>query len=292
MRVSSLLVVAGALALAPGAFAQAFATNHLSGNSDDSDALIMFDPSDPSGYTTVGSMGVPNIGFSGLDFDANGNLWAYASYYKSTGGAASGLYSVDPSTGQATAVGQSFQSLQDLAYNPANGKMYGVNTQQASITRLYEVDLATGATTQVGEVSGLPGQHYIQGLGIDSQGNFFLHDVANDVIFRGDGSSFSSMYELDIVTVSSQGLGIDWSRDDTGYHTLVGQGEFPNYVSTVNSFAVDGSGYFEGDAFGPNDEGGFPPVQAGDIAIMPIPAPGGAAIVALAGGVALRRRRS
>jgi hypothetical protein len=112
MRVSSLLVVAGALALAPGAFAQAFATNHLSGNSDDSDALIMFDPSDPSGYTTVGSMGVPNIGFSGLDFDANGNLWAYASYYKSTGGAASGLYSVDPSTGQATAVGQSFQSLQ------------------------------------------------------------------------------------------------------------------------------------------------------------------------------------
>jgi hypothetical protein len=170
--------------------------------------------------------------------------------------------------------------------------MYGVNTQQASITRLYEVDLATGATTQVGEVSGLPGQHYIQGLGIDSQGNFFLHDVANDVIFRGDGSSFSSMYELDIVTVSSQGLGIDWSRDDTGYHTLVGQGEFPNYVSTVNSFAVDGSGYFEGDAFGPNDQGGFPPVQAGDIAIMPIPAPGGAAIVALAGGVALRRRRS
>lgn len=291
MRFSSVLVVAGALALAQGAFAQAFATNHISGNPDDSDSLIVFDPSSPGGYATVGSMGVPNIGFSGLDFDGDGNLWAYASFYKSTGGAASGLYSVDPSTGQATPVGQSFQSLQDLAYNPVDGKMYGINTQQAAFTRLYEVDLTTGATTQVGMLSGLPEQHYIQGLGIDSQGNFFLHDVANDVIFRGDGASFTSMYELDIVTASSQGLTVDWSRDDAGYHAIVGQGEFPNYVSAVNTFAVDGSGYFEGDAFGPNDAGGFPPVQAGDIAIMPIPAPGGAAVVALAGAVMLRRRR-
>jgi hypothetical protein len=293
MRSSSLLALAAALSAAPGVFAQAFATNHLSGFADDSDALIMFDPSSPSGYTTIGSTGVPNIGFGGLDFDAAGNLWAYASYYKSTSGAASGLYSINPVTGQATAVGQSFTSLQDLAYNPVDGKMYGINTQQAAVTRLYEVNLATGATTQVGTFSGLPQQHFINGLGIDSQGSFYLHDVANGMIFQGDGSSFSQMYDLDIVTVSSQGLTIDWSRGDTGYHTLVGQGEFPNYVSTVNSFEVDGSGYFPGDAFGPNDLDGLPPVQAGDMAIMPaIPAPGGAAVLALAGAASLRRRRS
>ncbi|MFG0292221.1 MAG: SMP-30/gluconolactonase/LRE family protein [Phycisphaerales bacterium JB050] len=293
MRVSSVFMMASVLALTPGAFAQAFATNHLAGNTDGSDALIMFDPSSPSRYTTIGSTGVPNIGFGGLDFDANGNLWAYASYYKTTGGAASGLYSIDPLTGQATPVGQSFTSLQDLAYNPVDGKMYGINTQQAAITRLYEVDLATGSTTQVGSFTGLPEQHYINGLGIDSQGNFYLHDVANGMIFQGDGSSFSSLYDLDVVTVASQGLTIDWSRDDTGYHTLVGQGEFPNYISTVNSFSVDGSGYFYGDAFGPNNLDGIPPVQAGDIAIMPaIPAPGGAALMALAGAVSLRRRRS
>lgn len=284
-------MIAGALLAAPGASAQMYATNHLSGFADGSDALIMFDPASPGSYTTIGSLGVSNVGFSGLDFDASGNLWAYASFYKSTGGAAAGLYSVDPATGQATAIGQSFQSLQDLAYNPVDGKMYGVNTQGASVTRLYEIDLDTGTPTQVGVFTGLEDQHYIQGLGIDSQGRFYLHDVANDAIYEGDGVSFTSLYDLDVVTVSSQGLTVDWSRNDRGYHALVGQGEFPNYISTINTFGTDGSGYTSGDAFGPNDQDGLPPVQAGDIAMMPIPAPASGLVLGLAGLMASRRRR-
>ncbi|MFU8829693.1 MAG: DUF4394 domain-containing protein, partial [Phycisphaerales bacterium] len=260
MRSSLFFMMAGALCAAPLASAQMYASNHLSGFADGSDALIMFDPGNPGGYTTIGSFGVPNIGFGGLDFDSNGNLWAYASFYKSTGGAATGLYSVDLTTGQATPVGQSFHSLQDLAYNPANGKMYGINTQQAAVTRLYEIDLSTGSTTQVGTFSGLPNQHHINGLGIDSQGNFYLHDVANDMIHVGDGLNFSTLYQLDVVTVSSQGMTIDWSRNDQGYHALVGQGDFPNYISTLNSFAIDGSGYHYGQPFGPNDDSGLPPV--------------------------------
>lgn len=284
-------MVAGALCAAPAAFGQAFATNHLAGLGNNSDALVMFDPANPSAYTTVGSLGVANIGFGGLDFDASGNLWAYASYHKVTGGAVGGLYSIDPNTGQASAVGSNFQSLQDLAYNPVDGKMYGINTQQNSITRLYEVDLSTGSTTQVGQLTGLTGTHYILGLGFDSQGNMYLHDVANDLILSGNGSSFSTLYDLDIVTTGSQGLTLDWSRDDQGYHSLVGQGEFPNYISTLNGFAPDGSGYTYGPAFGPNDQSGLPPVQAGDIAIMPIPAPATGLLAGFAGFAAMRRRR-
>ncbi len=291
MHRSRYILVAAALCSAPTAFGQAFATNHLGGYSDNSDALIMFDPANPADYTTIGSLGAANIGFGGLDFDANGNLWAYASYHKVTGGAIGGLYNIDISTGQATAVGNSFQSLQDLAYNPVDGKMYGINTQQNSITRLYEVDLNTGSTTQVGQLTGLTGTHYILGLGFDSLGNMYLHDVANDRILTGDGASMSTLYTLDIVTTGSQGLTIDWSRDDRGYHTLVGQGEFPNYISTVNSFYSDGSGYTYGPAFGPNKENGLPPVQAGDIAIMPIPAPATGLLAGLAGLSAARRRR-
>jgi len=72
--------------------------------------------------------------------------------------------------------------------------------------------------------------------------------------------------------VGSQGIGIDWSRDDTGYHTAAGQGEFPEFYGTLNTFALDGSAYVWGSEFGPvlGDGPLFPPqVQGGDVTAMP-----------------------
>src|SRR5690606_37526695 len=118
----------------------------------------------PAGWTVVGSMGVDNVGFGGMDFDANGNLWAYASFYKSTGGAASGLYSIDTSTGLATPVGDAPRRfLDDIAFNPANGKMYGLKTQN-NATYLWTINLNDGELTYAGEVSGLQDRHNVNGL--------------------------------------------------------------------------------------------------------------------------------
>ncbi len=249
----------------------AYAPNSLSNNPDQSDDLIRFDPAAPSGYSVVGSMGVGNIGFGGMDFDADGNLWAYASFYKSTGGAASGLYLVDLETGKATAQGVSLQSLQDIAFNPADGKMYGVNTRQASITTLYEINLGTGAVTPLGLFSGLSTPHSVNGFAFDSQGNMYLQDQNSDAIYTTDdvANPLTMLIALPQDNNFSQGMTIDWSRDDLGYHAAVGYGIFPNYFSQINTFAIDGSSYTLGGSFGPNNQEGFPPVEPGDIALAP-----------------------
>lgn len=271
---------------------QIFATNNLATTADGSDTLIVFDASNPAGYTTLGSTGIANIGFGGLDFDAEGNLYGYASFIKNTGGAASGLYSINTDTGAATPIGSNVQSLQDIAYNPVNNTMYGINTRFQAQSTLYSINLTTGAATNLGAISGLPASHHLGGLAIDSQGNFFIQDFVSDAIYVGDGLSFSHLYDMGIDTNFSQGMTIDWSNGDTGYHGAVGQGVFPDYFSTINTFGTDGSGYNAfGPVFGPNDINGLPPVEPGDLAIRPIPAPAGAALFASASVLIARRRR-
>lgn len=286
---ASLAAVAGAA----GADVQIYATNNLAPTGDGSDTLIVFDASNPSGYTTIGSLGVANIGFGGLDFDADGNMFGYASFIKNTGGAAAGLYSINPDTGAATPIGSSVQSLQDIAYNPTNNTLYGINTRFQAESKLYSIDMGTGAVTELGVMTGLPASHHLGGFGIDSQGNFFIQDFVTDSIFVGDGLSFSHLYDMGIDTNYSQGMTIDWSNGDTGYHGAVGQGVFPNYFSTINTFATDGSGYNAfGPNFGPNDMDGLPPVEPGDLAIRPVPAPaGGLVFLGASCALASRRRR-
>ena len=237
------------------------------------DDLVMFDSEHPEAFVIVGSMNVPGISFGGMDFDSEGNLWAYASLYKATGGAASGLYSVDINTGAATVQGTiSPQTLQDIAFNPVDNQMYGINSQN-NVTRLYTIDLTTGAVTTVGIFTGLPDPHHAMGFAIDSDGNFYLQELRTcDCIYKGTGLDLELLYELPQDTHFSQGMTIDWSRNNRGYHAAVGQGEFPNYFSQINYFAPDGSGYVLGPDFGPNEmyEGyGYPLVEPGDLAVMP-----------------------
>ncbi len=281
------------IAGAAGADVQIYATNNLANTPDASDTLIVFDSSNPAGYTTIGSLGVSNIGFGGLDFDAAGNLYGYASFFKSTGGASSGLYSINPDTGAATPIGSNVQTIQDIAFNPTDNALYGINTRFQSQSTLFRIDTTTGGVTNLGLMSGLPAAHHLGGFGIDSQGNFFVQDFVTDAIYIGDGTNFTHLYDMGIDTSYSQGLTIDWSNDDTGYHGAVGQGVFPDYFSTINTFATDGSGYNAfGPSFGPNNMDGIPPVEPGDLAIRPIPAPAGSlALLAASGALGARRRR-
>lgn len=270
MSTHTLLAALAAAATITAAHAQpVYATNTLANTPDNSDELIRFDASDPAGYEVIGSTGLAGIGFGGLAFDDQGRLFACASLYKATSGAASGLYTVDTDTGAVTLIGDSGQTVQDLAFNPTDGAMYAINTRFGAQSTLYRVDLDTGALTSLGLMTGLPVQHHLGGLAIASDGTFIVHDIVTDAIYTGDGSSFSPLYTLADDTAFSQGMDIDWSRGDTGYHASVGYGIFPDYFSTINTFSPDGTGYTVGDAFGPNDQEGLPPVQPGDIAVAP-----------------------
>ncbi len=264
-----LSVAIPALACAGAHAVDIYAVNTIAPTVDGSDELIIFDPASPDGYTVVGSTGVPNIGFGGLEFDAEGNLWAFATLFKNTGGAASGLYSVNPATGAASPVGGTLQTLQDLAYNPVDGQMYGMNTRFASESTLFRVDLGTGVVTPVGLMTGFPERHYLGGLAVDSAGTFYVVELETDTVYSGDGSVFTQLYTIPQDIGYSQGMTVDWSRADQGYHGSVGQGVFPNFFSTVNTFGTDGSGYSVGLPFGPNNAEGIPPVQPGDLAVVP-----------------------
>jgi hypothetical protein len=254
------------------------------------DELVRFDSDDPANFTVIGSMNVPNVGFGGMEFDEDGNLWAYASFYKSTGGAASGLYLVNQQSGAATPRGSSLQSLEDLAYNPVDHQMYGIRSQ-TNVTRLYRVNLANGVVSQVGTFSGLPATPRAMGFAIDSAGNYYIHDMGVDKIYAGSGLALTELYTLPQDTGFSPGMTIDWSRDDMGYHGAVGQGTFPDYFSQVNTFRTDGSEYALGPDFGPNEyypPYGYPLVEPGDLAIMPVPEP--ASLLLLTLGILIRRR--
>jgi len=281
MRTTHTVLASTMLALSGTAIAHAteiYATNHL-GNYPNTgmDTLVKFNASNPADYTTIGSLGVQGIGFGGLEFDADGNLWAYATFNQ-FGGAASGLYSINLETGAAAVQGTpSTQTLNDLAWNPTNNTMYGVFSQSFAIGRLYTVNLTTGAVTLVGTFSGLDANNNLVGLAIDSQGNFYVHDNMNNKMYTsGPDLNLTLLYSTEDLTcdgcaaaIGSQGLGIDWSRDDAGYHGAVGQGVFPDYYNNVNSFTLDGSAYIWGPDFGPNHPDGLAQVQPGDLAIVP-----------------------
>ena len=180
-----------------------------------------------------------------------------------------------------------------MAFNPTDNKMYGLRSQFNN-TRLYTVDLVTGATSLVGNFSGLPASIQLTiGLAIDSEGDFYVHDTGEDKIYKSDASlALTELYALPQDTCFSQGMGIDWSRDDMGYHGAVGQGVYPDYFSQVNTFEPDGSAYTLGPNFGPNEyySGyGYPLVEPGDLAVMPVPEP--TSVVLLALGALLYRRR-
>lgn len=278
--VCTLCVVAGAAHAA-----EIYAVNNLA-NSGGDNTLIRFDSSNPAGWTTIGSLGHAGIGFGGLDFSGAGDLYAYASF----GSRLSGLYRVDTGTGAATLVGDSGQSLQDLAWNPVTNTMYGVNTTVPNVATIYSVNLADGSTSAVGNVVGLPAVNLEVGLAVDSAGRFFVHDIASDTIYRTDaGLNVTASIVLSRDTNFSQGMTIDWSRDDAGYHAAIGNS--PAFFSRLFGFDTSLTGWNDLGDFGAAD-GTFPTVEGGDLAIRPVPAPGALALLGLGSLAATRRRRA
>jgi hypothetical protein len=100
----------------------------------------------------------------------------------------SNLYTIDQTTGLATLVG-SFNGPIDmfaLAYDSAQGKLFGVNGGIGSFFTVYEIDTTTGSATEVGPT----GDYRIQDIWYDS----------SDGSMYGVGDAPNQVYSIDTTT--------------------------------------------------------------------------------------------
>lgn len=78
-----------------------------------------------------------------------------------------------------------FDFLHDLALNPVNGEAYVAtikNLPDDAISRLYKLDLQTGAMTRVGDM----GNGWIVSIAFNCQGELYAEDVRDDTLYRVD----------------------------------------------------------------------------------------------------------
>ncbi|MEM8757093.1 MAG: hypothetical protein AAGF47_04840 [Planctomycetota bacterium] len=254
------------------------------------DTLIQFDFSNPGAFVGPGldlvtPTGAPLSGIGGLDFDAGGTLFASDAFGPNPGE----IFRVDPATGISTSLGSVGAAINDLAWDPVTGDMYGVGG--ASGNELFaNVDDPANAVS-LGTFPAIAGGLDV-GLAFDSQGNIHVHDLTNDAIYAGAGAdtSVSLLHSLPFDSNFSQGLFVDWSRDDQGYHAALNGTTVSSENYFFGSLATgDPYGPFVG-AFGIDAASGLPFVEVGDLTIVPIPAPAAFSLLTIAGLGATRRR--
>jgi hypothetical protein len=134
-----------------------------------------------------------------------------------SGGAASTLFTIDTSTGAATAVGPIGFSITGLAFDPTTGILYGGTSRGSAVAGLVTIDVNTGAGTFVGSYNaGNPDTRppeTMADITFDSTGNLFgFLEPDSDQLYR-----------INIIT---------------GQATLVGDGP----GSSVTGLAFDNSG--------------------------------------------------
>ena len=150
------------------------------------------------------------------------------------------LYDINPETFDAYAIGDGDVSLNGLAYNPVNEKLYG-----ASSYDLYEIDIETGNQTCIG---GFGGDPYIMiAIAFDKYGVLYGWDVGNDSLWIIDNETGNATlvgplgwnlnfaqdgafeYDTDILYLAAYTTGMEGCLlecdEDTGECTFVGNFE-------------------------------------------------------------------
>lgn len=171
--------------------------------------------------TLVGSTGVSDHQFGGLEFDGAGTLYAVA--YDLNDVSIFSLYTIDMVDGSATYVGDldlpPDYFMRNLAYDPLNDRMLGYayeigGTSQAS---LYSIDTGTAALTI--EQSFTTDSEYLRAraMSVDGCGQIFLHDHDRTRLATICGGTVGVGPALNFDTVADAGMGIDWSDTGTWY---------------------------------------------------------------------------
>jgi hypothetical protein len=263
------------------------------------DRVVRFDTANPAGsIVTVGATGVASTLMSGLDFAPNGTLYAVS---QPTNGGGN-LFTINQSTGAATSVGllglptgttAGFQ-LTDLSYNPLSGQMLGLGvslfTTPARVHRLYSINLATGAATNLGDVTGLPATALDVGMASSSLGINYLHNIGDDRMYQMAGLVAAPMAAtIGVDTNFSQGMTINWGGANEWYMNALGS--VPAFFSDIRqmNLVTGGTSAVLG-TFPIHASNGLPEYEMGDLAIPPVPEPASLGLVAAVGLLAARRR--
>jgi hypothetical protein len=185
----------------------AFAPNGtLYGLANNGASLVTFD-STTGNVTPVASLG--GSGIESIAFNPNnGALF---------GASESGLYTIDPTTGQTSYIGD-FGSpygcnlWQNIRFD-SDGNLYLSNTGDSTGTDLYQINTGTGAATLVGEVDGYSdlilenGSQYMYGVsipsinGADAQPVLVSFDLGSFV--AGGTNADGSIHQISVTMVGS-----------------------------------------------------------------------------------------
>ncbi|MCB9845984.1 MAG: hypothetical protein H6811_08375 [Phycisphaeraceae bacterium] len=242
-----------------------YATNNLSPTNFGlaGDELITYD-FDTAVWTSKGviqtSAGTAYAGLGGLDFNGDGSVLYGSCSFGATPGV---LLSINPDTAIATVLGTSVVPMHDLAWNPADGDLYGTD----STGRLWRNVDQPGAEVLVGSYS--VGGFLEVGLGFDSAGNVYVHDLVTDRIYKGLAGSLTTLtilYTLPYNSNFSQGTYVDWSHGDTGYH-----GALNGSLLTAENYrwSTTGGGYGPLASVFATWSNGLPEVEVGDLTRKP-----------------------
>lgn len=118
--------------------------------------------SDGNAATFIKQLAGPDSGYfptGNLAADASGKLFFNFSPDPNAGGGNSQLYTVDPATGDLTAIGNGLGS-DILALVFDQGILYGLDANTTTGIGVFTIDTATGLATQISTVTGLPNDSY------------------------------------------------------------------------------------------------------------------------------------
>ncbi len=139
--------------------------------------------------TLIGSPFPFRVGIMPMAVSSSGTIFAAGTSAASPVSLANTLLTINPLTGQPTAVGAfGVPGMMDFAYNP-NGTLYGATT-----TALYMINTSTGAATLVKPFSGVSG---VMGITFDAAGNLFATNF----------SATSSLYSVNSTTGAATLIG-------------------------------------------------------------------------------------
>ena len=263
-----LLILAVVALLPTAAHAQQFfATNNLNallGGTGDS--LVQFDFA-TGNFTTIGEIGgggIPGI-FGGLDFDDDTSQGFLIGSIATNGASVGEFYEINPVTAAATLIGNASEDMNDLALNPTDNTMYGVDVAG----ELYRDDDGDNIPEVLIGAFGIGGTS--AGLAFDSNGDLYLLDLDADAIFTvaaadvqaGNLSAITTLVALPYDANFSQGL---YFSDGTGYHAAINA----DTVSAENyTFNASGS-YTLSSSFATDTASGLPEVEVGDFTMVPM----------------------